>query len=338
MITIYDIAKHTGYSPPTVSKALNGATDVSTATKEIILTAAREMGYIPNQHAKALVTRKSWLIGVMYEETDLGIGMEHPLFSGIMDAFKQKIEDNGYELLFIARNLGRKKMSYLDHCRYRDVDGILILNHAGDNPEVLEVTQSSFLCVSTNALFPNVLTVTSENFDSSIEAVRYLHGLGHTKIGHIAGPSNPWSDAGLERHEGFKKGLELCGLRYRKDFISQAHLWHPDSGYEAMRALLNRKELPTALFISGDDLAIGAMRACRESGIDIPQDISIVGFDDNEMAHLIHPRLTTFKQDRREIGRRAAELFLQNLEGQAVIERVRIPVTLIERESCRSIL
>jgi LacI family transcriptional regulator len=337
MVTIYDIAKRTGFSPPTVSKALNDQSDVSASTKQKILEVSRELGYIPNPNAKVLVTKKSWLIGLLFEEDDLGAGMEHPLFSGIMNAFKTRMEGEGYELLFIARNLGRKKMSLLDHCRYRSVDAVLIVNCNAKSEEVLEITHSDFKCVSSNIVFPDICSVTCENMRPAIEAVQYLHRLGHREIAHIAGPQDELAAAGKERLAGYIAGLASCGLPYREELVVLSDLWNMRGGYNAMKALWARGIRPTAVFSSGDILTIGIMNACRELALAVPDDLSIVSFDDNEWAGHATPALTTFRQDRAAIGATAADLMLKLLRDKSVPNRTLIPVTFVERASCRRV-
>jgi len=334
MVTIYDIAKITGYSAPTVSKALNNQSDIGQKTKEKIMRVAKELGYIPNSSAKGLVTKKSWLIGLIYEEDDMGIGIEHPLFASIINTFKQEMEAIGYELIFIARNLGGRKMSLLEHCRYRHVDGVLIVNSNADDEEVLEVTKGDVPCISSNIVFPDVSTVTSENIRPSVEAVQYLYSLGHRSIAHIAGPQNSIAAAGYERLEGYKAGLVSRHLPINDELIVVADLWNGQSGYKAMMELWNRQVKPTAIFCASDIMAMGVMNACRDLGLSIPEDISIISFDDNLWASFAHPPLTTFRQDRHAIGKKAAEMMKMLLNGEKVPPRVLVPVTLIERESC----
>jgi LacI family transcriptional regulator len=334
MVTIYDIAKITGYSAPTVSKALNNQSDIGQKTKDKILQVAKELGYIPKSSAKGLVTKKSWLIGLIYEEDDMGIGIEHPLFASIINAFKQDMEATGYELIFIARNLGGRKMSLLEHCRYRHVDGVLIVNSNADNEEVLEVTKSDIPCISSNIVFPDVSTVTSENIRPAVEAVQYLYSLGHRSIAHIAGPQNNIAAAGYERLEGYKAGLVSRNLPINEELIVVSDLWNGQSGYKAMIELWKRNVKPTAIFCASDIMAMGVMNACRELGLRIPEDISIISFDDNLWASFAHPPLTTFRQDRHAIGKKAAEMMMMLLNGEKVPPRVLVPVTLIERESC----
>ncbi|WP_304221346.1 LacI family DNA-binding transcriptional regulator [Gracilinema caldarium] len=334
MVTIYDIAKITGYSAPTVSKALNNQSDIGQKTKEKILKVAKELGYVPNSSAKGLVTKKSWLIGLIYEEDDMGIGIEHPLFSTIINAFKQEMESEGYELIFIARNLGGKRMSLLEHCRYRQVDGVLVVNVDAKDEEVRDVTNSNIPCISSNIVFPEIATVTSENIKPAVEAVQYLYKLGHRLIAHIAGPQDSIAAAGYERLEGYKAGLLSRHLPIRDEFIIISEYWNGESGYKAMMDLWRRNEKPTAIFCASDIMAMGVMNACHDLGLRIPEDISIISFDDNLWASFSHPPLTTFRQDRQAIGRKAAELMKLLLNGEKVPSRVLIPVQLIERDSC----
>ncbi len=334
-VTIYDIAQKTGYSPPTVSKALNNQSDIAEATRLKIATVAQAMGYVPNQGAKALVTRKSWLIGMLFEEIDQNLGLDHPLFSGIMNAFKEQIEREGYELIFIATNLGRKRMSYLEHCRYRGVDGVLVLNSNAENDEVLEVASSGFPCVSANLVYQECITVTSENRDSSVEAVKYLHKLGHRRIAHIAGPQNLRASAGLERLEGYRQGLEVCGLPGDETLVFRAEHWTEDFGQLALQHFWSLSDRPTALFSSSDLFTVGVYSAARALGVRLPQDLSVVSFDDNAVARYLYPALTTFRQDRGALGREAARLILDQIAGRPTPRRIRVPVRLIERESCR---
>lgn len=337
MVTIYDIAKATGVSPPTVSKALNNQSDISEATKERIARVAKDLGYIPNSNAISLITKKSWMIGIIYEEDHLGIGLEHPLFAGIMNAFKSRMEAEGYELLFIARNLGRKKMSLLDHCRYRQMDGVLILNCNAQSREVDEVIKSGIPIVSANNVFPDVCTVTSDNIRPSQEVVRYFYELGHRRIAHISGPLDPVAVAGQERLEGYRQGLELMGLPFDPALVVEASLWNPEAGYRAMKNLLHKKIDATAIYCAGDILATGAFQACKEAGIRIPEDLSVVGFDDNDWSSYAHPPLTTLQQNRKAIGVSSAEALLNQVWGKKTGQRILIPVELIKRESCMTV-
>ncbi len=337
MVTIYDIAKKLGVSPPTVSKALHDQPDISKETKDRVHKLAHELGYTPNSSARHLITNKSWLIGIIYEEDDLGIGIEHPLFSGIMNAFKNIIEKEGYELLFISHNLGTEQLSYLEHCRYRRVDGVIILNCKSENAEVRRVIHSSLPVVSSNIVFPSIPSITTDNVTASINVIHYLYNLGHRRIAHITGPLDRYASAGVERLQGYEKGLQSVGLPYDSRMVVHSKKWTIQAGYDAMKALLSTNLPFTAVYCGGDILAFGVLQACKKCGIAVPDDISIVGFDDNEGAAYFQPALTTVRQDRQKIGEVTAELLLKKIRGEEIPFRYLIPATLVERNSCHSI-
>jgi LacI family transcriptional regulator len=228
-------------------------------------------------------------------------------------------------------------MSLLDHCQYRRVDAVLILNCNAKSTEVHEIIKSGIPCISSNIVFPDTCTVTSFNVEPSIQAVEYLYGLGHRTIAHIAGPLDPLASAALERLEGFKAGLSAKGLPSVEENIVIAEHWNPESGYKAMMDLWNRGTRPGAIYCGGDILSFGVLNACRELGVRIPEDLSLISFDDNEWAMYAQPPLTTFRQDRSAIGRTSAELLLRILAGRKVPLRSYIPVALIERQSCKRV-
>jgi len=334
MATIYDIAKATGYSPPTVSKALNDRFDVSAETKEAIRAAAAELGYVVNAGAKMLVTRKSYLAGLVYEEGELGLGIQHPLFAGIMNAFKSRMEGEGYDLVFLSRQVGGARMSLLDHCRYRGVEAVLVVNGWSGDPEIAALAASDLPCVSCNVALPGLPLVASDNESPSAEAVRYFAALGHRRIAHLAGPSDGPLSAGAERRSAFERAAAAAGLPLPDEYVQVAARWTPEEGAAAFARLWAAEPRPTAVYCAADFLALGVLDACRSLGVRVPEDLSVVGFDDAEWAAFLRPPLTTFRQDRRAIGERSAERLLDLLAGRPVPARDAIPVELAERASC----
>lgn len=332
MVTIYDIAKKSGFSPTTVSKALNDYPDISAATKMKIRKIARELGYTPNSSARALATSKSWLIGILYNE-DLGLGIRHPHFSEIIEKFRERIEEAGYELIFIGKRIGERHNSVYEHCLYRGVDGVFIVN-APDVDGLEDLMNSSIPCVASEPVSDKIISVQSDNVEGSRKAVDYLFSLGHRRVAHIAGPLS--SAASQERNEGYRLSVSAHGADYGDSMVEVADQFNFKSGYEAMQRLLDRPEPPTALFCSSDLLAFGAIAAARERGLYVPEDISIIGFDDIEMAAYVVPSLTTVRQDRAEIGQTCAELLIRMLDGVSQSPgTLRIPTRLIIRNSCR---
>lgn len=332
MGTIYDLAKATGVSITTVSKAMNGYPDVSEKTKQKILKAAEEMGYLPNAHAQSLSTRKSWTIGVMFSEAN-GVGMRHPFFNAVIESFRQETEQQGYDLVFASRNLRQRDMSYLEHFLHRAVDGIVVICSDRMDSGVQELIASDIPIVVVDMESADCSTVYSDNREGSMLAVEYLHELGHRRIAHISGDDTV--DAGRARVQGFRQKMEELGLPIRPDYVANGGFFSVEEGKAAMERLLSLTERPTAVFVAGDQMAIGAMEAAREHGLRIPEDVSIIGYDDIEISRYVTPKLTTVRQDTDLMGRVAAEVLIEQITNkQRVVGEKVVPVTLVVRESC----
>lgn len=331
MVTIYDIAERTGYSVTTVSKAFNHYTDISDKTRRDILKAAKEMGYLPNANARALTTKKSWTIGVLFAEV-LDIGIRHPFFNAIIESFKTEIETRGYDLLFITRDIGGEQISYLDHCRMRGVDGVIIVCIDYHEREVEELLNSNIPCVMIDLEeHKKAITVSSDNIMGSSIAVEYLYSIGHRRIAHIAGAQHSY--CGSKRIEGYKASMKKLGLHQRDDYIIDGGYFTFEGGYRAMKKLLSLNEPPTAVFVAGDLMAVGAIRAVQDKNLNVPSDISVIGFDDIDLARYINPSLTTIKQDTELMGKVAADLLTDYILGDIDKTSIVLPVELMVRES-----
>ncbi|MBN8192246.1 LacI family DNA-binding transcriptional regulator [Bacillus sp. NTK074B] len=332
MVTIYDLAKRTGFSSTTVSKALNNYTDVSQKTKKKILDAAAEMGYLPNAHAQSLSTKKSWTIGVMFAE-DNEVGLKHPFFSALIESFRKYVEREGYDLIFASRNLRNRDTSYLEHFLYRAVDGIVVICSDPSDPQVQDMINSHVPIVVIDMSNQNCSVVYSDNVEGGRLAVSHLYSLGHTRIAHISG--DPSIDAGAQRIKGFTKGMEELNLPIHQGYLVNGGMFSIEEGKAAMETLLELDMVPTAVFVAGDHMAIGAMEAIKEQGLRIPEDISIIGYDDIEMSSYLTPKLTTVRQDTDRIGARAGHLLMkQIIQKKKLLTTEVIPVELMIRESC----
>ncbi|WP_280770703.1 LacI family DNA-binding transcriptional regulator [Salipaludibacillus daqingensis] len=335
MPTIYDIAKKTGFSITTVSRALNNYTDVSQKTKKLILEAVQEMDYYPNSVARTLTTKKSWALGIIFVE-DLGVGFKHPFFNSVIEGFKKSAEQCGYDLIFLTRNVGGVQKSYLDHAYHRGVDGIAVVSSNYDDVEIEKIMESSLPNVVIDLYSSKSSVVYSDNFHGSELAIDYLYSLGHRKIAHIAGHEKTF--VGLERLRGFISAMEQHKLDIPESYITDGGLFSTESGYNAMKALLQLDDRPTAIYAAGDNMAFGAMKAITEAGLKVPDDFSVIGFDDIELAEHTSPALTTIRQDMDRIGEKAAEVLLKQINTKVKEVSVStIPVTLVERDSTRSI-
>lgn len=334
LITIYDIAQATGFSAATVSKVFNGYSDVSEKTRRKILDTAAELGYIPNGHARSLTTKRSWTIGVLYIEPS-GAGILHPFFGGVIEGFKQVATAKGYDLMFLSKDIGGREHGYLEHCKIRGIDGVVVILPDAADPYYEELLNASLPCVLLDQQSTVKSTVYSDNVEGSRQAVKYLYGLGHRHIAHLGGGP---TFAGGQRLTGYLEAMQELSLPVRSEYIVQASYdYTVESGEAAMEELLRAKERPTAVVAAGDNLAVGAMRTVKRHGLRVPEDISLVGFDDIQMARYLTPALTTIRQDTYALGSRAADMLIYSIEGGEHVQSDIIPVKLVVRESCCAI-
>ncbi len=335
MVTIYDIAKITGHSAPTVSKALNGQGTLSEKTRKLITDTAKKMGYEPNITARTLTTKKSNLIGVIYDDTGMNRGFAHPLFSVLLNRFREQVESAGYDLVFLSRY---SKMSYYAHARYRSVDGVIIINPAtGNISEFQEFIDENLPRISTNSIFPGICTIISDNEKAGYLAAEYFIKKGHKKIAYLCAPRRDISTAPQERLVGFKRALTDYNISFDENLFEESEFWESKGGYKAFKNLYSRTQDFTAVFCVTDTLAFGLYEAARDLGLKIPDDISVIGFDDDFSDSLIYPPLTSFHQDAIKIADLACEMMMQQIAEIPVPDSIRCEVELKERGSVKDL-
>lgn len=336
MVTIYDIAKETNLSPSTVSKVLNGYKGVSENAKTLVTQAVKVMGYTPNTSARTLITKKSWLIGVLYSD-NIESGIAHPHFNEILDGVNKAAEKNGYDIVLINRQVGDKLVSYYEHCRYRGVDGVLIAADITADESVECVVNSPLQSVSVERIYTNVPTVISDNYMGTMQALEYLYFLGHRKIAILECPLN--SLAGVERRKAYVEFMQMKNLPLNANYMVESAGFTGIAGADATRRLLMNtwSDLPTAIFASYDEIACACQAIFQAQGFRIPDDISIIGFDDLNITDYMHPKITTVRQERALIGQKAIELLVENISHpeNKFTGEMRIPTKLIVRDSCR---
>ena len=337
MGTIYEIAKIAGVSPTTVSKVINNYPDVSDKTRAKIQQILNEENFLPNAQAQFLSTKKTWTLGIVYFE-NLGVGLNHPFFSGVIEAFKKQADKHGYSLLFGSKNDRLKNDTFLEYFKYRCVDGIAIICTDPTDKETLELIESDFPIVVIDMFNKNTSTVTSDSVEGCNLAIKYLYDLGHRKLAHISGSTDTDNWPSIIRKEGYIKAMNKFNLKISDEFIATAVNFDVSGGYTAMKNLLKLKERPTAVFAACDKIAIGAINAVKDAGLSVPDDISIIGFDDIEIAKYITPKLTTIRQNCDEIGKSAVDLLVKQINEKVdlKINKV-IPVELVVRDSCKKI-
>lgn len=331
MVTIYDLAKACGCSSATVSKALNNYTDVNLKTRERIQKMAKEMGYTPSSQARALSTKKTWTIGVLFEDEN-NSGLTHYYFSRVLQAVKEQVEEKGYDLTFISKNLGGDHMTYLEHCRWRNTEGVIIACIDFKDPQVLELIESEMPVVTIDYVAENLNAIMSDNFAGLYELTSHLISLGHKDIVYAYGhPSYVTS----ERIYGFKRAMEDAGIALSDSSLIESRYDDKTRNIQLINKLMESGQLPTAIIFPDDYSAVWGIKTLREMGLRVPEDISVAGFDGLEIGEMIHPRLTTMMQNTRRIGNEAALKCIQMLESKSQdTTRVICGISLIEGGTC----
>lgn len=313
MASIKDIAKMCGVSVATVSKALNDKDDIGEDTKRHIKEVAKKMGYFPQYYARAIRMNKSFNIGVLFADGAMS-GLTHDYFSSILNSFKTTAEGKGYDITFINSNKRYKKSkTYLEHCRYRGLDGVVIVCIIDfEDPEVLELVDSDIPLVTVDYKFDDRVCVMSNNIVGMRELTEYIIDMGHRRVAYITGDST--TVITQMRIESFQKTMQKHGIEVPKDYIVPSEYRNLQKASEYTKHLLELPEPPTCIIYSDDYSAVGGIGRIREMGLRIPEDISVAGYDDIFIAGQLQPRLTTVHQDTEMIGKKAAEKLIALIE------------------------
>lgn len=313
MASIKDIAKICGVSVATVSKALNDKKDVGEKTKQHIKEVARQQGYFPQYYARAIRMNKSFNIGVLFVDESMS-GLTHDYFSNILNSFKVTAEGKGYDITFINSNKKHKKSkTYLEHCRYRGLDGVVIACIDFSNPEVQELVESDIPVVTIDYEIAGSFSVISNNKKGMRQLVEYIIGQGHTQIAYISGDAT--SVVTKIRIESFQSVLREHHVEMREEYLISSEYRNIQKAAVYTRKLLQMKNPPTCIIYSDDYSAVGGIGEMKSMGLEIPKDISIAGYDDIFIAGTLQPRLTTVRQDTEKIGSIAADRLIQLIEG-----------------------
>ena len=303
MVTIRMIAQQCGCSTATVSKALNGAPDVSAETAERIRKTAEEMGYMPNSAARALKTSRSHSFGVLFEDAT-NSGLTHEFFSRILNSFKRRSEELGYDICFISDRLGGREISYTEHARYRRCDGVLIASTDFADPGVQELMASGIPTVTVDYIYDNCGSVQSDNLQGIRDLVTHVYELGHRKIAFIHGEDTAVTKI---RIAGFFRTCLELGLDTPEEYVVCGMYHDPATSGRLTQQLLELKDPPTCILYPDDISYIGGMNQIEKMGLSIPEDISTAGYDGINISQILRPRLTTLHQDAELMGIRAAE-------------------------------
>ncbi|MBQ3423949.1 MAG: LacI family DNA-binding transcriptional regulator [Clostridia bacterium] len=331
-VTIKDVARSCGMSVSTVSKVFNGYSDISDETRRQVMETAREIGYRPNALARALKTNRSYNLGVLFVDENIS-GLTHPFFAAVLNAFKAEAERRGYDITFINHNIGSMDMTYLEHCRYRNVDGVCLACVDFYSSEVVDLVNSDFPCVTIDHLFSGRTGIISDNLSGMGVLVDRAVALGHRRLAYIHGQRN--SAVTENRILGFCRSMADHGISVQDDFVIPGRYDDYKAIEKDLVALLSRPDRPTCVLLPDDASYFGALDTVRGMGLRVPEDVSIAGYDGIRSGQEVHPRLTTVKQDSEAMGREAAHYLIERIDhpGRDVIEKVLIPTVLIEGQS-----
>lgn len=331
MVSIKDIAEKCQVSSATVSKAINGHSDISEATRELVLKVASDMGYMPNLAARALKTNRTYNLGVLFVDETMS-GLTHEYFAPVLENFKVAAEAEGYSITFINRNVGKRRTTYLEHCRYRGVDGVMIASVNFADPDVIELVNSELPVIVIDHVFNNKSTIISDNISGMRDLVNYVCDRGHTRLAFIHGEETAVTEARLA---SFYNTCDQRGISVPEEYVRRGAYHDTTCTARLTRELLSLKARPSCIFFPDDFSALGGMNAIRDMGLSIPEDISVVGYDGIRLSHVLQPPLTTLYQDTETLGFTAAKRLISYIEQPKTTlpTNVVVPGTLQEGAS-----
>ncbi len=335
MVTIKMIAKECGYSVATVSKALNDAPDISAETRDRIRKIASQMGYMPNAAARMLKTSRSYNFGVLFED-QANKGLTHLFFSQILNSFKHRSEELGYDISFISEHMGGREISYVEHARYRNCDGVIIASVDYTEHAVVDLVNSGIPVVTIDYVFDNCASVSSDNVQGMADLVNYIYRMGHRKIAYVYGDDTAVT---RQRVASFCRSCKELGLEIPEEYMVQSLYVNAQAAEAATKKLLDLPNPPTCILYPDDLSQFGALNELDRRGLSVPEDISIVGYDGIEIGQMLKPRLTTLKQNPERIGELAAEELARSVEeGRAYIpKRLVVPGKLLPGETVKDL-
>ncbi|MES1247851.1 MAG: LacI family DNA-binding transcriptional regulator [Actinomycetota bacterium] len=327
--TIRDIAQLAGVSVATVSRVMNGRDDVSPETRELVQRIVREQGYTTSRAARGLSAGRTGLIGVT-------VPLIYPAyFSFILSGAAEALYERDMRLILCpTQHEHDREATLLERMLQGTTDGGLVINPQESSAELETLLLNGYHFVVVDPLHPlgdRIPSVSSANSAGADAAVQHLLSLGHRRIAIITGPRG-WI-ATEDRLRGYQAALAAAGILTEPELVQEAN-FEIEQGRRAARHLLDLHEPPTAIFGFNDNIAIGALQAARERGMRVPEDLSVVGFDDVEIAELVTPALTTVRQPLAEMGRMAVSLLGRLIEGQRIeAPHVELRTQLVVRQT-----
>jgi LacI family transcriptional regulator len=333
MPTIRDVARRAGVAPITVSRVINHSGYVSEGTRQRVENAIAELKYVPNALAQGLRFNKTNVIALVLSD------VTNPFWTTVARGTEDAASEQNYSIILCNTDENvAKQDKYVALLLQRQVDGFLLVP-APDTADTIRLIQQqkvSLVILDRQLTGVSADVVRGDSEGGAYELTRYLIGLGHRRIAILSGPET--TSTSTQRVAGYRRALEDARLKAEPELISYGR-YYQDSGYERTRHLLTLTRRPTALFAGNNFIAIGVMKALYESGLRVPEDISVVGFDDLPPGLVVQPFLTVVAQPAYEMGYRATKLLLARIahSGEPAYQEIVLPIQLVIRQSCRSI-
>lgn len=323
-----DVAKLADVSTATVSRVLTKPSMVSKKTREKVLAAIEELNYQPHVVARQFRTRETKIIMVVVPD------ITSAFFAGVLRGIEHYAVKNNYQVILAdTENDPEREREYISLLYQKQVDGMILLTARSNQRELAHIAENYpvvLACEYMDGL--NIPTVSIDNISSARKAIQHLIDLGHNRIAHITGPMDVILSR--DRLRGFQQALINNDIDSNPLYIQEGD-FSIKSGYNQMLKLISLEVPPSAVFVFNDEMAIGAVNAIKESGLNVPEDIAVVGFDNIEMASIFTPHLTTIDQPKYEIGTKAMELLLKLIRKETFSKKKYVlDNQLIVRQSC----
>jgi len=331
--TSKDVAELAGVHPSTVSRVINGDSRISEKTKERVLLVIKKLGYTPNAIARGLKTKRTYILGILVPD------ITNPFFAEIARGVEDAANKNNFNVILCnTDDKPKKERTYLEILMEKRIDGLILGTAHIQDKSILELEKKKFpyILISRNIERLDKNCIIIDDVAGGIMATEYLINLGHQRIAHITGPLQTRS--ALNRLKGYKLALEKYGIEYSDELVGEGD-FRIKGGYQVMKKFLKLTEPPTAIFAANDLLALGAMQAIQKKNFRIPDDFSVIGFNDIELASFVYPPLTTIRQPMMEMGALAVKMLIKIIEEGEFNQRKEVlEPKLIIRESCKKLI
>lgn len=329
MPTISDVAKLSGLSKTTVSRVINNHSYVSKEKKELVMKAMNELNYTPNPSARRLRGNLTTTIGVIVPR------IVNPFFSSLVNAIEQAAYKKGYQVLICQSNEDKvKELAFLNLLKTKQVDGVIMTSIENDWDVIESYKEYGSILLCND--YVNQAVVPMIRLDQTKGAylgAKHLIERGHQKIAYCTGGLFDEQGKGKDRNQGFQKALHEAGVKINPKwiFIDQHTI---EDGKQVIKQILEMDDRPTAIFTGSDEVAGGIMIGAKERGLTIPDDLAIIGFDDQPIAEILDPKLTTIRQPVDQMGEKSVEVIIEMLDNPEMeMKSYELPIELIVRQS-----